>query len=362
MNGKQRNFYLEHIKNQYPGWWFLAIDADEVVEDLSKIREWINKYDSISELYPCVSVKMRHFIGDLGHEDAVTPEHFCIHRLFKVVPDLFYPLGEHPVLNCMNKRSKMYECRATTIWHLAYVPNMWDIKKRYDNHMKKSEMHTPQFLKQWYYSHLFGQYPKSQINLLDIPNIIFNKFGIDKDELYFANRGVEAKHFIMATEWINHFVPDSIIEFGCGKAPYGFAIKKIMVDTILYEGIELSKFAVNNAFVPIKQGNITEYDANRSYDLVLVLDVLEHLTDDELNKAMVNIKKHTGKYILFSVPVAEDEETGEKADPNLYNDKTHIQFKSRGEWIKYWESNGIKILPTPKEWLCSNQLFIGENI
>ena len=190
MNGKQRNFYLEYVKEHYPGWWCLALDADEVVDDLEQIKKWVDKYNDIGDLYPCVSVKMRHFIGDLGHEDTTVKEHMVLHRLFKVTKDLYYPLGENPVLQCKDKESRKYECRDTTIWHLAYIPNMWEIKARYDNHVKKSEMHTPEFLKKWYYAHLFGKYPKQEIQLTDIPQTILDTFGIDKDEFYFMNRGM----------------------------------------------------------------------------------------------------------------------------------------------------------------------------
>ena len=41
MNGKQRNFYLNYLKENYPNDWALCLDADEVVEDLSKIKEFI---------------------------------------------------------------------------------------------------------------------------------------------------------------------------------------------------------------------------------------------------------------------------------------------------------------------------------
>ncbi len=360
MNGKQRNFYLEYVKKKFPGYWCLALDADEVVDDggIKKLKEWINKYNSISDLYPCVSVKMRHFIGDLGHEDAMQQEHFVPHRLFKVCEDLEYPLVEHPVLQCKNKEDKGYVCRETTIFHLAYIPNLWEIKNRYENHLKKSNMHTPEFLFDWYMAHLTGQYPKSQIELTDIPAIIWNKFGIDKDILYFKNRGLETKHFVMTRQWIDYFIketndgwndePLDILEFGSGRAPYGYAIKSYGQN---YDGIELSQYAVNNAFVPIKQGDITTYSTRKQYDLILCIDVLEHLSDEQLNQAMINILQH-GDNFLFSVPVI--------GDPNLLNDKTHKQFKSKEEWIQLWESYGIKIIPTPDNWLFKEQLFIGE--
>jgi len=346
MNGKQRNFYLEYVKKHYPNDWCLVIDADEVTEDLSKIKEFINDSKTPKGLY---SVHMRHFQQDLGHEDATQKMHFVPNRLFKISEAGQYPLGEHPVLQGKDEGINNLRTVCTTIWHLAYIPNLWEIKKRYDNHMKKSEIHTPEFLKQWYYAHLFGQYPSNPITLTDIPEIILRNFGIDKDELYFANRGLEVKHFLMAKQFMDFFNPESCVEYGCGKAPFGYAIQSYGYP---YNGIELSNYAVANAFVPIKQGNIIEHNEYAgTCELCLCIDVLEHLNDDELDKALTQISKWHSKF-LFSIPF--------EGDPNLYKDKTHKQFHSKEEWIKIFNKYGIEISDAPKDWLYSQQLLTGK--
>lgn len=213
MNGKQRNFYLNYVKENYPDYWCLALDADEVVEDLSKIKEFINKEDTEPTLY---SVRMRHFISDLGHEDATEKYHFVLNRLFKIDQAVGYPEVEHPVLQ---GKSQPLATECTTIWHLAYIPNLWEYKNKYVNHLNKSNMHTPSYLKEWYYSHLFGYYQKTQIDPVEIPKIILDEFLVDKDEFYFRNRGLEVKHFLDAMHWKDHFKPKTAVEFGCGLTP-----------------------------------------------------------------------------------------------------------------------------------------------
>ena len=121
---------------------------------------------------------MRHLQGDLGHEDATVPEHFVPNRLFLISEATKYPEVEHPVLEGKDPKLQTHT-NCTTIWHLAYVPNMWDIKRRYENHLKKSDIHTPEFLKSWYYSHLFGQYPSKQFDPVELPKILLDRFGID---------------------------------------------------------------------------------------------------------------------------------------------------------------------------------------
>jgi len=348
MNGKQRNFYLGYIKENYPAWWCLAIDADEVVEDLGKIKEMINR--APPGVY---SVKMRHFIGDLGHEDSTIPEHFVPNRLFKISAADKYPEVEHPVLK-PKKNMAIAGTKDTTIWHLAYIPNMWEIKKRYENHLKKSNMHTPEFLKQWYEAHLFGNYARSQINIEEVPSIILKEFGIEPDEIYFRKRGIEMKHPLMVKQWYDHFKPFNVLELGAGRGPYLFFWEWFVPSC---NGIEISEWAVKNQFLKdrIMQGDISDEKVwgkiGPDWDLITAIDVLEHLDDEQL-KNTLELMANNGSKFLFSIPF--------EGDPNLEKDKSHKQFKTKEEWIKLIESFGIKIKETPN-WLFANQILIGEN-
>jgi len=346
MNGRQRNFYLNYLKKDCPDCWALCLDADEVVEDINQIKELINRFPQT-----VLSVKMRHLIGDLGHEDSTVEEHYVLNRLFHIDSADKYPEVEHPVLE--GKKGTQYtQTKCTTIWHLAYVPNIWDIKKRYENHMQKSNMHTPEFLKWWYYSHLFGQYPKKQFNPVELPRRILNEFGIEKDEIYFQNRGLETKHFVDAIHWRDYFKPNKVLEVGCGKGPRVFALNNIGVNTI---GIELSQWAVDHAMLKehIIQGDITDKDLNQSIvDLVITYDVLEHLEPTDLDKAIDNLTKISKKYILISVPVI--------GDPNLENDPTHKIKETKEWWINKFENKGCKHIDTPEHFLFKEQVLIFE--
>lgn len=348
MNGKQRNFYLDYLKENFPDDWALCLDADEVVEDLSKIKKFIQDRRGV------YSVKMRHFISDLGHEDSTVKEHFVPNRLFKISDVGKYGEVEHPVLVPKNNRVLTGNTAVTTIWHLAYVPNMWEIKKRYDNHLAKSNMHTPEYLRNWYYAHLFGQYPKTSIDLRDIPEVILKTFGIDKDEFYFANRGLEAKHFIDASHWKAYFNCQNVIEWGCGRGPRVMAMATIGFNA---KGYELSKWAVEHSIVPIVHGDITaqhDFNEREIADLSIAYDVLEHINYKDLPKAIDNLKNSTKKDILISVPVI--------GDPNLENDKTHIIKETKEWWIEQFTNRGCKHIPTPNWFQYKEQILIFEKI
>lgn len=347
MNGKQRNFYLKYVAEHHAGDWCLAIDADEIVEDFNALKKFVQSADK--EVY---HVKMRHLIGDLAHEDATQQIHWVMNRLFKIQDGLFYPEIEHPVLNSL-KEVKHGLTNATTIWHLAYIPNMWEIKKRYENHMKKSNMHTPQFLKWWYFNHLFGTYPRTQFNPVELPKILLDKFGIEKDELYFSNRQLELKHFIEAIQWRDYFKLEGklILDVGCGLGPRVLAMNNI---GLMCDGIEISKWAVDHSLIKnvITQGDITKETYANKYALVIAYDVLEHIDHEDIEKAVKNVIAASEDKILVSVPFS--------SDPNAHNDSTHKIIEDKEWWVNAFTQNGCKLIETPDHFIYKDQILIFE--
>ncbi len=348
MNGKQRNFYLKYLKKNYPDYWCLVLDADEVVYDLNEIKKFI-------QVMPqgVYSPKMRHLIGNLGYEDSIKPEHFVLHRLFHISMADRYPEKEHPILipKQGNKVIPYGGTDCTTIWHLAYIPGMFDIKKRYDNHLKKSQIHSKEYLRDWYYKHLFGTYPISKVNSIELPKPLLNYFGVDVDEVYFAtHRKIELKHFLMMQQWCEHFKPTSILDLGCGIGMYGFVSKAFGIP---YLGIEISEYAVKTNPYRIEkiQGDITkDLEHKNAGDLVLVLDVLEHIKYEDLDKTLKNISK-CGKHFIFSLPYL--------GDPNLNADPTHIIKETKDWWInrlsEYFDLNLEK-----QDWMYEHQTLVGK--
>ena len=256
---------------------------------------------------------------------------------------------EHPVL----QGNVIGHIDITTIWHLAYIPNLFEYKKKYENHMKKSEMHTKEYLKQWYYSHIFGQYPKTPINITEIPKVILNEFGIDWDELYFANRGLEFKHFIDAIHWKEYFGKGETIdffEFGCGRGPRLYALEQI---GCVVNGEELSEYAVENSLSNyIEQGDLLKSEHIEIAETIIAYDLLEHIDYKDIDKAIDNLIKAAQRYILISVPV--------KGDPNLLADPTHKIKETKTWWIEKFTDRGLKLNITPNHFLYKEQVMIFE--
>ncbi len=381
-NGKQRNKYLKIIQEDFPEQWCLALDADEVVDDnIKNLRfflESIDKNDNFSlrnvddnkyQQDICVNLKMRHCIQDLAHEDSTVELHRVFHRLFRITDDLYYPEVEHPVLSSIKPVEKFntiipegHDAQfLPTIWHLGYCRDIYSLKKKYENHLEKSNIHAPDFLKWWYRAHLFGEYPRKSFDVLELPKVIKDFFLINDidDEIYFKNRKeLEAKHFLDSAAMISYFKlnNESKVMFvgdGCGLRT--FAMLTYGVDSV---GFDISKYAVDNS--PYKSmlgdrlyvGDIVSdnFKPNKFYNLVVCYDVLEHLYPNDLDKAIEHCIGMSKKYIMVSVPVI--------GDPNLLNDKTHRIHGTKEWWLEQFTKKGCKLLETPEWFPYKSQIFI----
>ena len=154
-DGEQRNEYLNILKEKYKDWWFLACDEDEILSDNGyELRAIAEKAEALN--CECLDIHMEHFIGNFGCVDAMVPQHFVLRRFFKVHDGLQYPFNEHPILDGV--RGQTYETNDVTLFHCSNMDNMVSVIRKYHNNLKKSTMHTPEFLSQWKNWHLKGTY------------------------------------------------------------------------------------------------------------------------------------------------------------------------------------------------------------
>jgi hypothetical protein len=153
--------------------------------------------------YDCANIHMRHFVGNLSKEDAQYPKHHVLCRLFKVTPDLSYPADEHPVLKSWKN---LAQTDSFCIWHFGYARETFILRRKYLNHCKKSTIHSNDYLQNWYYAHMFGFFPVSDVKVEELPEIILNHFKINPDYFYFQNRKqLETKHFLEVIQWKDYF-------------------------------------------------------------------------------------------------------------------------------------------------------------
>src|SRR3990167_6715050 len=97
-----------------------------------------------------------------------------------------------------------------------------------------------------------------------------NDFG----KSYHEDRKIEDKHY-MVTNHLLSLIPNinSAYEVGCGL---GFWIHALRYYGVNAEGYDISEYCKINAY-DLAKGFVSNELSNKSYDLVLSMDVLEHL-------------------------------------------------------------------------------------
>lgn len=106
----------------------------------------------------------------------------------------------------------------------------------------------------------------------------------------------------LLAQLINKIDFQTVVEVGCGQgARLGF-VKK-MRPNVACSGLDISKTAIDGAkqnyptFV-FEVLDIEQDSSKKKYDLVLCMDVLEHIKDDK--RALRNIRKMAKKYLIVS--------------------------------------------------------------
>jgi len=172
-DGYQRNQYLKHAT----GDWILVLDADEIIDDgVSLLKQYmegpIDVYD----------VKMIHFFYNFGMVDASfagQPHYdanyinYVPRRFFRNKEGLYYAEVEHPVL--LGEIKDIGHIDDVIIYHLAEVRGqLWTLKK-YKNQIKKSNMHSRQYLDWWKKARLLGEYPIKPITFEEITSSVIKE-------------------------------------------------------------------------------------------------------------------------------------------------------------------------------------------
>jgi 2-polyprenyl-3-methyl-5-hydroxy-6-metoxy-1,4-benzoquinol methylase len=180
-------------------------------------------------------------------------------------------------------------------------------------------------------------------------------FDVDEDKQLLAEIAAE-------------FEPLSVLDFGCANGP----ILKCLKDKGIYgEGVEISRMALDKAFPEIREnihfGDLLAVALPRSYDVVLGLDIFEHLNPNKLDNYLVKIfgLVSDGGYLYANIPAyGEDAVFGEifrinyraweddvaqgrcfraiPVDDYGYPKNGHIICADTGFWVNRFEDRGFK--------------------
>ncbi len=131
----------------------------------------------------------------------------------------------------------------------------------------------------------------------------------------------------------------NILDAGCGE---GFIIRKVLknIPDIKINGLDMNQDSIQFAKKILPNCKFTQGDIinmpynNNSYDLIIALEILEHLKSPEL--ALQELKRVTNNYCLISVPLEPYFSLG-----NLLSGKNIKQFGKEPEHLQLWNKKQI---------------------
>jgi len=135
-----------------------------------------------------------------------------------------------------------------------------------------------------------------------------------------------------ANRIVRDFSPKTVLDVGCA---FGYAVKYLRAQGVDAWGIDTSAYAIHQAdeeirpFVRVASGcDPLPKDMPQHYDLVVNIEVLEHLTAEEGERAIAKICSYTDR-VLFS-------STGEDVD-----NPTHINVQQPEYWSALFAKYGF---------------------
>lgn len=132
----------------------------------------------------------------------------------------------------------------------------------------------------------------------------------------------------IAARIVDDFSPKNMLDTGCNK---GFLVECLRNKGVDAFGIDISKYAINSAHESIRDycrvASISD-PLDKMYDVIISVEVLEHIEKSESETAIANLCNHTDK-ILFS------------SSPHDYGEVTHINVQPPEVWAQIFARNNF---------------------
>jgi 2-polyprenyl-3-methyl-5-hydroxy-6-metoxy-1,4-benzoquinol methylase len=132
-------------------------------------------------------------------------------------------------------------------------------------------------------------------------------------------------------EYCKKFNAENVIDYGCGTGVYSEVMRQHG-----YDIMALDVFKSHRDYCKKEYPELKVIARPKVADLMLFIEVAEHMTDEEIFKAVDFIEP---RLIVFSSTPHKtpgDEAWG------------HINIKDEPEWIEFWKGLGYKLLEKPQ--------------
>ena len=106
--------------------------------------------------------------------------------------------------------------------------------------------------------------------------------------------------------WKELFRPANVLDVGCGRGTFIGYLRHTGVEAI---GFDFSDFAVSHPYARCRKEWVRQWDATKtpwpydaaSSELVLVLDLMEHIYEEDVDHVIDEIYRVTGKYAFLQI-------------------------------------------------------------
>ena len=134
----------------------------------------------------------------------------------------------------------------------------------------------------------------------------------ERDEVWMQNFGSIAENIVKK---IN---PHTVLDAGCAK---GFLVESLRNRGVEAFGVDISEYAIQQVYEPFKSycwvASITD-PFPQQYDLIVTIEVIEHLPKLESEQAIRNLCQHTDDILFSSTPFDYKEVTHFNVQPIEY--------------------------------------------
>jgi len=164
--------------------------------------------------------------------------------------------------------------------------------------------------------------------------------GSEYDEKYYRE-GLGPVAYARTNTWLNHFAgvadgiirtvaPKTVLDVGCA---FGMLVESLWDRGVRAQGIDISSYAISQVRPDIRPyvrvGRATE-PLGGPYDLIVCIEVLEHIAYDDIAPAIARMAAAT-EVILFS------------STPDDFTEPTHVSVRPPLAWIRDFADAGFAI-------------------
>jgi SAM-dependent methyltransferase len=132
----------------------------------------------------------------------------------------------------------------------------------------------------------------------------------------------------VADRIVSDMQPKRVLDAGCA---IGLLVETLRARGVDATGIDLSTWAIEHATEAakphVREGSIVE-PFDRQYDLIVCIEVLEHMPPEEAEKAIANFAAHTGDVLFSSTPFD-------------YKEPTHVNVRMPEDWAEAFARHGF---------------------